>query len=215
MSANKNGDDNTYDNNFNYNSNNSSEIRPSGLNLVFGDPLFLNPNDTCRTPLINLKLTGMDNYNIWSIAMKFSLRNKSKLGFIDGTCKRNAKLYARQMYSKTTFDMWIDLKHTYDKVDGSVIFNLHKNINSLNQNGSSLSGYYHNLNTLWKQFDAMVSLPACTCNATKHYEHHANQIKLMQFLMGLDDVYLLIRSDILTREPIPLVKTAFAVVSGE
>ncbi|GKF43050.1 hypothetical protein Tco_0126392, partial [Tanacetum coccineum] len=37
----------------------------------------------------------------------------------------------------------------------------------------------------------------------------------MQFLMGLDDNYLAIRSNILTREPLPLVKAAFAIVSGE
>ncbi|GKD47388.1 hypothetical protein Tco_1272033, partial [Tanacetum coccineum] len=35
------------------------------------------------------------------------------------------------------------------------------------------------------------------------------------FLMGLDDVYQPIRSNILTREPLPLVKTTFVVVSGE
>nr|GEW32669.1 hypothetical protein [Tanacetum cinerariifolium] len=61
----------------------------------------------------------------------------------------------------------------------------------------------------------MINLPACTCEAAKHYENHANLIKLMQFLMGLDDVYQPIRSNILTREPLPLVKTAFAVVSEE
>nr|GEW11683.1 hypothetical protein [Tanacetum cinerariifolium] len=61
----------------------------------------------------------------------------------------------------------------------------------------------------------MISLLACTCAAAKHYENHANLIKLMQFLMGLDDVYQPIRSNNLTREPILLVKTAFAVVLRE
>nr|GEV89718.1 ribonuclease H-like domain-containing protein [Tanacetum cinerariifolium] len=37
----------------------------------------------------------------------------------------------------------------------------------------------------------------------------------MQFLMGLDDVYQPIRSNILTWEPLPLVKIAFVVVSEE
>ncbi|GJR85391.1 hypothetical protein Tco_0209402 [Tanacetum coccineum] len=111
--------------------------------------------------------------------------------------------------------MWNDLKETYDKVDGSVIFNLYKSINSLSQNGSALSEYYHNLNSLWKQFDAMISLPACTCDAAKHFEKHNQLIKLMQFLMGLDDAYLSIRSNILTRDSLPSMKTAFIVVSGE
>ncbi|GJV55231.1 hypothetical protein Tco_1456236 [Tanacetum coccineum] len=108
-----------------------------------------------------------------------------------------------------------DLRDTYDKVDGSTVFNLHKSINSLSQNGASLFYYYNNLNSLWKQFDDMVSLPACTCEATEHFEKHNQLIKLMQFLMGLDDNYLAIRSNILTREPLLLVKAAFAIVSDE
>ncbi|GKE65508.1 ribonuclease H-like domain-containing protein, partial [Tanacetum coccineum] len=53
--------------------------------------------------------------------------------------------------------MWNDLKETYDKVDGYAVFNLHKNINSLSKNGASLAEYYNNLNSLWNQFDAMIS----------------------------------------------------------
>ncbi|GJX45137.1 hypothetical protein Tco_0261813, partial [Tanacetum coccineum] len=37
----------------------------------------------------------------------------------------------------------------------------------------------------------------------------------MLFLMDLDENYLAIRSNILTREPLQLVKAAFTVVSGE
>ncbi|GJS07725.1 ribonuclease H-like domain-containing protein [Tanacetum coccineum] len=37
----------------------------------------------------------------------------------------------------------------------------------------------------------------------------------MQFLMGLDESYLAIRSNILTRETLPLVKAAFSIISGE
>ncbi|GKA81305.1 ribonuclease H-like domain-containing protein [Tanacetum coccineum] len=113
------------------------------------------------------------------------------------------------------FLRWKDVRDTYDKVDGSSVFNLHKSINSLNQSGASLAAYYNNLNSLWKQFDAMVSLPACTCEAAIYFEKHNQLIKLMQFLMGLDDNYLAIRSNILTREPLPLVKVAFAIFSGK
>nr|GEY11585.1 hypothetical protein [Tanacetum cinerariifolium] len=100
------------------------------------------------------------------------------------------KLTAGAIYAKSTYELWNDLKESYDKVYGFAIFNLHTNINSLTQSGSSLAEYYNKLNSLWKQFDAM-------------------------FLMGLYNNYLAIRSNILTREPLPLVKAAFAIVSGE
>nr|GEW18547.1 putative ribonuclease H-like domain-containing protein [Tanacetum cinerariifolium] len=124
-------------------------------------------------------------------------------------------LYAGAIYAKSAYELYADLKETYDKVDGSAIFNVHMNINSLTQSGTSLAEYYNDLNSLWTQFDAMVSLPACTCKAAEHFEKHNQLIKLMQFLMGLDDNYLAIRSNNLTREQRPLVKVAFAIVSGE
>ncbi|GKB16239.1 hypothetical protein Tco_0850162 [Tanacetum coccineum] len=144
-----------------------------GLNLTFGDTLYLHPNDTNGSPI---------------------------LGFSDGSCKRdnNNPSLANQWDMRNY--VVSDLKETYDKVDGSAVFNLHKSINSLNQNGAPLAEYYNNLNSLWKQFDAIISLPPCTCEAAKHFEKHNQLIKLMQFLMGLDESYLAIRNNILTRE---------------
>ncbi|GKC90676.1 ribonuclease H-like domain-containing protein [Tanacetum coccineum] len=213
----------------------------SDLNFTFGDPLYMHPNDTGGSPIVIIKLTGTENYKVWSIAMTFALRNHNKIGFIDGTCEKDninpalanqwdmcnsvvftwilnslsSDVYAGAIYAKSAFELWNDLKDTYDKVDGSVVFNLHKSINSLNQNGAFLADYYNNLNSLWKQFDAIVNLLACTCEAAEHFEKHNQLIKLMQFLMGLDDNYLAIKSNILTREPLPLVNATFAIVSGE
>ncbi|GJW85604.1 hypothetical protein Tco_0158749 [Tanacetum coccineum] len=34
------------------------------------------------------------------------------------------------------------------------------------QNGSSIADYYHKLNALWKQYDTMIELPKCACNAS-------------------------------------------------
>nr|GEV49199.1 hypothetical protein [Tanacetum cinerariifolium] len=113
-----------------------------GSSSDLGDSLYLHPNDTTGTTIISIKLTGIENYKMWSIAMNFALRNKNKLGFIDGSC-----------------------------------------------------------------------LPTCTCAAAKHFDQHNQLIKLMQFLMGLDESYLAIRSNLLTRESLPSVKTAFSVIS--
>nr|GEU33004.1 hypothetical protein [Tanacetum cinerariifolium] len=125
------------------------------------------------------------------------------------------ELFSSAIYTKTASKIWNDLKETYDKVDSSVVFNLHKNIHSLNKNGSTIADYYNKLNSLWKQFDDMVSLPTCTCAAAKHFDQHNQLIKLMPFLMGLDESYLAIRSNLFTRESLPSVKTAFSVISGE
>nr|GEX92926.1 hypothetical protein [Tanacetum cinerariifolium] len=110
--------------------------------------------------------------------------------------------------------MWDGLAETYDKIDGSVIFNLHYKINTLSQNGSKLSDYYHKLNSLWREYDAMVQLPICTCDSASSFKDHCQLLKLMQFVMRLDDIYAPIRSTFLTTNPLPTVKDAFSFLKN-
>ncbi|KAJ0454166.1 putative transcription factor interactor and regulator CCHC(Zn) family [Helianthus annuus] len=209
--------------------------------LDIGDPLFLHPSDSSSLTIVGIKLKGTENYRVWSSAMKLALEAKNKFGFIDGKCKKNSddevlssqwdkcnsvvlswllnsvseELYLGQVFSKLASEVWVDLKETYDKVDGSIVYDLYKKINCITQNGSSVSEYYHKLNTMWKQFDAVLQLPTCSCQAAKDFNDFSTLIKLMQFLMGLDDVYQPVRTSLLTREPLPTVKVAFSIVSRE
>ncbi|GKD29256.1 hypothetical protein Tco_1240034, partial [Tanacetum coccineum] len=77
------------------------------------------------------------------------------------------KLKGTENYQVWAKHVLEELKETYDKVDGSIMFGLHNKINTLKQNGSSIADYYHKLNALWKQYDAMIELPKCVCNASE------------------------------------------------
>ncbi|XP_071695604.1 uncharacterized protein [Rutidosis leptorrhynchoides] len=175
--------------------------------LEFNDPLYLHPIDTSGASLITQKLKGTENYNVWSCAMKLALRTKNKLGFIDD-------VYNGQFFCKTAESIWSELKETYDKVDASVTFNLYQKFNSCSQSGQPLPDYYHNLNAMWRQFDDMIKIDDIV-SANKSFQEHDQFLKLMQFLMGLDDVYVPIRSQILTSDPVPYVKTAFYIISRD
>lgn len=119
------------------------------------------------------------------------------------------------MFSVNAHDVWTELKETYDKLDGSIILNLMQKINNFKQGELFVSEYYHKLNSLWREFDVMTKLPKCICAAREDVLKHNQLMKLMQFLMGLNDVYQPIRSSILSRESLPDVKDAFAIVSRE
>ncbi|GJZ14241.1 ribonuclease H-like domain-containing protein [Tanacetum coccineum] len=68
-------------------------------------------------------------------------------------------------------------------------------------------------NSLWRQFDSLVDLPLCSCDSATKLKDHKDLMRLMQFLMGLDDAYSVVRSQILTTEPLRDVKSAFTTLS--
>ncbi|GJS70337.1 ribonuclease H-like domain-containing protein [Tanacetum coccineum] len=166
--------------------------------LDINDPLHLHPNDTTALTVVSIKLKGTENYQVWSCAMLLALEGKNKIGFIDGSCKRSntdevlgkqwdrvnaivlgwilnsisEELFLSQIFSKRAKHVWEELKETYDKVDGSIMFGLHNQINTLKHNGSFIADYYHKLNALWKQFDAMIELPKCVCNTSESFKKH-------------------------------------------
>ncbi|GJT45356.1 putative transcription factor interactor and regulator CCHC(Zn) family protein [Tanacetum coccineum] len=162
--------------------------------------------------LVTFKLEGTENYKVWSTAVQLALHIRNKIGFINGKSVRDET-------DGTLQEQWdkcnVVLKETYDKQDGSVIYNLHHKIYTLTQSSMSLSEYYHECNSLWRQFDSLVDLPACTCECSSKFKEHAQLLRLMQFLMGLDDVFNSVRSIILTIKPILDVKYAFATLSRD
>ncbi|GKE97112.1 hypothetical protein Tco_1581967, partial [Tanacetum coccineum] len=79
--------------------------------------------------------------------------------------------------------------------------------------GLLVSEYYHKLNSLWREFDILTKLPDCTCMARAELVDHGRLLRLMQFLMGLDDVYQPIRSNILTRKILLEAKDSFVIIS--
>nr|GEV74914.1 putative zinc finger, CCHC-type [Tanacetum cinerariifolium] len=81
--------------------------------------------------------------------------------------------------------------------------------------GLPVSEYYHKLNSLWREFDILTKLPDCTYAARAELVDHGKLLRLMQFLMGLDDNYQPVRSSILTREILPEAKDAFVIIYRE
>ncbi|XP_070055034.1 uncharacterized protein [Nicotiana tomentosiformis] len=112
------------------------------------------PKDTPRSTLISLKLTGFDNYALWSRAIRICLLGKSRLGFVDDRFpktrfelelhdqwkKVNAVvlswimnsvrlgLLSSDLYASDAHKVWEDLKEKFDKVNGSRVLYLHREI---------------------------------------------------------------------------------------
>ncbi|XP_019239257.1 PREDICTED: uncharacterized protein LOC109219268 [Nicotiana attenuata] len=194
-------------------------------------PLFLQPTDTPGSSLISLQLTGLDNYALWSRSMRIGLLGKSKIGFMDGRYpkskfepefheqweKVNAVvlswimnvvrpvLLSTIVYASNAHKVWEDLKERFDKVNGSRVLYLHREIHTLTQGTMNVADYFSKLRDLWDEFDALMPCPGCPCSESKKYAEHFEYHRLLQFLMGLNDSYSQARSQIMMMTRVPSI----------
>ncbi|GJX50519.1 ribonuclease H-like domain-containing protein [Tanacetum coccineum] len=199
-----------------------SSVVDSINNLDAGNSLHVQNSDNSNSVIFPFKLLATDNYRIWSGAAKLAFQARNKYGFVDGSCLKESYAASEVLYALSDrCNAMKELRETYDKVDGSVVYNLLQKINNVKQGGNLVADYYHRLNSLWMEFDALTKLPKCTCDvkcscdASKELGLHQQLMKLMQFLMGLDDCYQPVRISLLTRDPLPEVKDAYNVISKE
>lgn len=68
---------------------------------------------------------------------------------------------------------------------------------------------------MWDEHSSLVLLASCACDTAKQYLVHDQQEKLLQFLMGLNEIYAQIRSQILMMNHMPSVGQDFFIVSKE
>ncbi|GJV52687.1 ribonuclease H-like domain-containing protein [Tanacetum coccineum] len=174
----------------------SGSVVDSINNLDDGNPLHVQNSDNSSSVIIRFKLLGTEIYRIWSGAMKLALQARNKYCFVDGSCLKE---------SYATSDV---LSAQWDRCNAMVLTWIMNVVSQDIYMGS-------------REFDALTKLPKssydvkCSCDAGKELGLHQQLMKLMQFLMGLDDYYQPVRSSLLTRDPLHEVKDAYNVISRE
>ncbi|KAI3521421.1 hypothetical protein L1887_10887 [Cichorium endivia] len=219
----------------------SSSSGHSDSAIDLDDPLCLHANDIVSVTIIGFKLLGTSNYKNWATATIRALTIRNKLGFIKGSCSRpigdetkaikwdrantvvvswllasmTENISSVYILAENAFELWLELKQTYEKINGSVVFNVFQRINVHTQGSENVSDYFNSLNGLWNEFDSLSKISECTCEASKDRQSFSNQLKLFQFLMRLNESFSSIRSNILMQEQLPSVQSAFATISRE
>ncbi|GAV90054.1 UBN2_3 domain-containing protein, partial [Cephalotus follicularis] len=107
------------------------------------------------------------NYGVWSHAMLIALTDKNKQGFVTGSCKKpepespnlhqwercnaialswimnnvSKEIFNGIIYSTDVSSIWKDLRERYNKINGSRIFSLHREIVCCTQGTLTISAY--------------------------------------------------------------------------
>ncbi|XP_019225781.1 PREDICTED: uncharacterized protein LOC109207338 [Nicotiana attenuata] len=191
--------------------------------------------------LVNTVFDGR-GYPGWKRSILLSLSAKKKLGFINGACKApdlNSTEYKQWscvndmvtswilnalskdiadsvIYSKTAKELWDSLEQRFGKSNGAKLFHLQKELSSLTKGNNNIAGYFTKIKRLWDELDALNVIITCSCvclcegkaKLTKSLEDQ----RLIQFLMGLNDVYAQARGNILMMSPLPSVDITYSLL---
>ncbi|GKC96152.1 hypothetical protein Tco_1161594, partial [Tanacetum coccineum] len=164
---------------------------------------------------------GANCSNSEATDMKIALHARNKMGFEDGSCVKSAYETSAPLTNQwkrcnDVFLSWLLSSISEDLYLSQVYYeNAAEVWKYYKQNGLPVSEYYHKLNSLWREFDTLTKLTPCSCDVKAELGKHNQLMKLMQTLIGLDEVYQPIRSSLLTQTKLPDVKDTFVIVCRE
>lgn len=123
-------------------------------------------------------------------------------------------------HAKTAQEIWKDLEERFGKESAPKAYELKRNLTMTRQERLSVSAYYTKLKGIWDEIDAISATPRCTCgNCTcdmpKLFAEKVEKERIYEFLMGLDDTFSTIRSQVLSMTPLPSLGVAYHLIAED
>lgn len=119
------------------------------------------------------------------------------------------------LYSTTSKEIWGELDEQFGQSNGAQLFQIQKELNQISQGSSSIAVYYTKIKKLGDEIQALWVFPPCTCGEMQACKSFEEVQKLIQFLMGLNVRYTVVRGNILMLKPFPTVSQAYAILVQE
>ncbi|KAJ0010119.1 hypothetical protein Pint_33527 [Pistacia integerrima] len=104
----------------------------------------------------------------------------------------------------TAQEIWKDLEERFSQGNAPRIY----------QQGMSVSTYYTKLKGIWDELNTYSQIPTCTCGSAQAFVEREKE-KVHQFLMGLNEKYNTVCSQILNIEPLPSLSRVYGLVAQE
>ncbi|KAK3040007.1 hypothetical protein RJ639_027197 [Escallonia herrerae] len=205
-------------------------------------PFYLHPSDHPGLIFVTQPLSeNGENYFTWRRNMLTALQSKNKAGFVDGLIAKldvhsrdfqswiqcnavvkswivnslSRELQTGAAHADTASEIWCDFDERFTQGIALRVYDLKRSIALLQQEKSAISTYYGKLKGVWNELHNLRPIHVCTCGAGKKMQEMREEEKVFDFLMGLDDTYKTVRSQILSIDPLPGLGRAYVVAAQE
>ena len=122
------------------------------------------------------------------------------------------------VFIEYAIDMWNDLKDRFMRGDRIRVAQLHQEIANLKQGEHKITDYFTELRGLWEELDQYRPMPQCTCPmpctclAMRNTKSFRAEDRIIQFLIGLNEEYQGVVSQVLLMDPMPPINRVFSLV---
>ncbi|KAK9672729.1 hypothetical protein RND81_12G120300 [Saponaria officinalis] len=124
------------------------------------------------------------------------------------------------MSSRSTKQLWTELRERYGQTNAPLLYQLKKDLRNITQENTSVVEYYNKIKRLWDDIEELESIPECTCgvvakctcNLLKKMLEMTSNEKVLTFFMGLNEVYDVLRTNILSMDPMPTINKVYSIV---
>nr|XP_017239736.1 PREDICTED: uncharacterized protein LOC108212522 [Daucus carota subsp. sativus] len=228
----------------NFNSHENDNQIANSSQFAQDNPLYLQSSDSPGMKLVSECFDGT-GFGNWKRSMIIALSARNKLCFVDGSLPKplatssSFKSWSRcndmviswilgalsksigrsVIYCNSAHEMWKELDERYAVSNGAQLFGLHKEISEVHQGNSKIAEYFTKLKMLWDDVDALCMVPLCTCycdcGAPQKNAAHVLQQRVIQFLMGLNESYNVMRGSILMTSPLPSISHVYNLLLQE
>ncbi|XP_023732642.1 uncharacterized protein LOC111880438 [Lactuca sativa] len=224
---------------------NEETSNPKNETIDSSSPHYIHASDSARQMQTNDPLTDnryidwvqeMANFLFAKNKMGFVDRTIPKLNEMDNTympwmrCDAMIKgwpmtsmekiIRGSVKYANTLAKIWVDLKECFGKETAPRAYELKQKITIKRQGNNSVSAYYTTLRSLWDEISSVLTTPRCTCGRCtceigKRLNEFQEKEHLYEFLMGLDNEFSTIRTQVLSMKPNPTLREAYRRASKD
>ncbi|CAH9102629.1 unnamed protein product, partial [Cuscuta europaea] len=118
-------------------------------------------------------------------------------------------------YFTVAKELWDEIKLRYGKSDGPRLFYLEKTLGNISQGTQTITAYYNFFKGLWDEYVDFKTLPPCscslyTCKIHEKYQKLLQKESVQKFLVGLNESYSHLRSQILLQKPCPNLSSVYS-----
>nr|XP_033509740.1 uncharacterized protein LOC117274518 [Nicotiana tomentosiformis] len=117
------------------------------------------------------------------------------------------------LYCQLAKDVWMELEDRYGQPSGIMVYQVKKALASISQGSMNIPEYYARMKSVWDELSTLTIYynSHCTCGGGKlDIQKREEDKKLYQFLMGLNEGYANVRSNLLMMSHFPTINKAYS-----